>query len=208
MGKDSNFEKCRNIGRIGENYFEDVEAPALFNNECRVLRVSDEKRFKPLGVDFIFFEKECSIDDVFESIMDNREWKPYFYLAEVKTDEKILESRNMIYEYASSSDKLGWSETTLAHEIFYYGIDSEQNIVAGWRINPQKLKEWFHYVMMFLHGKEKSERIRSNRPASNGRLIFCVNIDMLVKDNIAKEITIKQGYKGFNAIQRFISANK
>lgn len=203
---DNTFQKSNNIGKIGENYFQDIEAYEKFGNDFTILRVTEDKRFQNLGVDFIAIEKEATVDEIFDSFTDDNEWKPYSYLIEVKTDQHVISTNNIVYEVMSSSEKLGCTEATIADEIYYYGVDENLSIIKGWSINPVKLRQWFRYNMLFSHGKEKKEKILSNRPSSNGRVFFCLNINALITDGVAKEIPIlKENWRGYNLIQRFIS---
>lgn len=178
------------MGIIGETY-RLIEARRSMTDGMQFLDLRDEDAFKNLDSDFATAEEGITKVDVWRSELNEEEFKMYS-LEEVKADRRVLGTGNIIYEALSSSNKLGWTELTLADTIRYYGLDEDWKVVKGWVVDVRKWREWFRYLHRFAHGKEKGEKVTAQRQAPNGRTIWACNINEMVYDGVAKEVEINR----------------
>ncbi len=179
------------LGKIGEKQFFSSfkkHVPRGF----KLLNVTDSENFKALGIDFALVPRGATLESAAEDIRNGeRRWVVETY--EVKTDTKVSDTRNVIYETSSSSSKPGWTVTSAADKLIYYGIDENENIRDAWIMGMKDFRDWFlkysrlenrHYI----DGVNKSKAIRSLPPNGYGRIIFGCNIDIMLKDGVAREL--------------------
>lgn len=190
MKKD--FDEQNKLGKIGENYFEKDISTEL-KPGTRLINVSSNDTLENFHVDFILADKNISDDEAIESII-TKSMKGIKKLYEIKTDTEILNTRNMYFEVSSSANKLGWAFTTVADYLIYYGIDENENIQEGWKINVKKYREWFLDIHRLpkrgtWNGKCKTSIFKS---AGRDKNSWLTSIDSLVDYGIAKRLVIKK----------------
>ena len=178
------------VGMMGEKYHHLI-ARGSMKEGSRLIDLSDEDEFRNLDCDFAIAEEGITAVDIWRNEMNGGERSGY-RLEEVKADKKILGTGDVVYEVLSSSGKLGCTELTLADTIYYYALDSDWRVVKGWAIDVEKWRKWFRNAHRFLHGKEKSEKVESNRQAPNGRTIWTCSINEMIYDGVAEEIEINR----------------
>ena len=184
-----NSEQDR-LGDIGEKYFEKSESANLPSG-LRLIDVSDNDTLENFHVDFVVADKDIDEETVVENII-SKSYSGIKTMYEVKTDTEILTTRNMYFEVSSSPNKMGWAFTTVADYLIYYGIDKNDVIREGWKINIDRFRSWFLDVHRLPKGGKWNGKCKTAifKSAGRDKNSWLTNVDELVENEIAEKIEI------------------